>query len=308
MKLISFYKGKNLRAGAAVEGYAIDLEKAAKALGCGVVPDSIRAILEGGEPALGRVRRAVRRAEARMNRVAAKKDRRPVWAMPLGDVELAPPVPNPEKIICVGQNYIDHCREQGVDPPASPIIFTKFPTSLTGAASPIKIPPETVTRAVDFEVELAFVIGREGKRIAKRNAMSHVAGYTVMNDVTARDIQKSDGQWVRAKSIDTFGPCGPWLVTRDEIDDPHDLRIWLKVNGETMQDSSTKNLIFKIPQLLEFLSRTITFRPGDIVATGTPPGVGIFRSPPVLLGPGDVVEAGIDGIGTIQNRCTRDRG
>ena len=308
MKLITFIKGKNTRAGAAIGGYAVDLEKSAKALGSGALPNSIRAILEGGEPMLARLRKAARRAETKLKKVAEKKERRPLWAMPMADVELAPPIPDPTKVICIGQNYIDHCREQGVDPPPSPIFFTKFPTTLTGPGSPIKLPPNNVTSKVDFEVELAFVIGREGKRIKRKNAMEHVAGYMVLNDVSARDVQFGDRQWCRGKSFDTFAPCGPWLLTADEIDDPHRLALRLVLNGDVMQDSSTENLIFNIPFLIEFLSRGITFKPGDIVSTGTPPGVGIAREPPVLLKPGDVMEAQVEGIGRLQNRCVRDRG
>lgn len=308
MKLISFYKGRVLRGGAAVGGFAVELEKAAKALGSGAVPATIREVLEEGEPTMARVRKAVRRAEQKLKETGDKKQRRPAWAFPLGDVELGPPIPNPEKIICIGQNYIDHCREQNIEPPTSPIIFTKFPTTLTGPSSPIKLPPDSVTSKVDYEVELAFVMGREAKRVAAKDAMSYVAGYMVMNDVTGRDVQYGDKQWVRGKSFDTFGPCGPWLVTTDEIPDPHKLRLSLKLNGQTMQDSTTENLIFNVPYLIEYLSRGLTFRPGDIVSTGTPPGVGIFRKPPVLLQPGDVMEAWVEGIGTLQNRCVRDRG
>ena len=307
MKLISFYRGVNLRGGAAVGGYAVDLEKAAKSLGSGTIPASIRALLEGGGPVMGRVRKTVRRAQARLDRVSQKKERRPAWATPLDDVELAPPIPDPQKIICIGQNYIDHCREQGIDPPESPIIFTKFPTTLAGPYADVRLPPKSVTSQVDFEVELAFVIGSEARRVKRREAMDHVAGYMVMNDVSARDVQFGDGQWVRGKSFDTFGPCGPWIVTADEIADPHRLRLSLKLNGKTMQDSTTENLIFNVPYLIEFLSRAITFRPGDVVATGTPPGVGIFRKPPVLLKPGDVMEASVEGIGSIKNRCVKDR-
>lgn len=307
MKLISFYKGKNLRAGAAVDGYAIELDKAATALGSGSLPGSIRALLEGGEPIMGRVRRAVRRAEGKLKRVREGKQRRPVWATPMADVELAPPIPDPEKIICIGLNYTDHCEEQNVEPPKSPIFFTKFPTTLTGPAAKVKLPPDRVTSRVDFEVEMAFVIGREGRRIRRSDAMSYVAGYMALNDVSARDVQFGDRQWCRGKSFDTFAPCGPWLVTADEIDDPGDLRIWLKLNGETMQDSTTRNLIFGVPFLIEYLSQAMTFRPGDIVATGTPAGVGIFRKPPVLLKPGDVMEACVEGIGALHNRCVRDR-
>lgn len=307
MKLVTFTKGKHLRAGASVHGYVIDIEKAAKALGSGAVPSSIRAILEGDAPLMSRARKVVRRATAKLKRVAEKKDRRPVWAFPISEVELAPPVPDPEKIICIGQNYIDHCKEQGVEPPRSPIIFTKFPTTLTGPSSPIRLPPDKVTSQVDYEVELAFVMGREAKGVAREQALDYVAGYMVLNDITGRDVQFGDQQWVRGKSFDTFAPCGPWLVTTDELPDPSALRLWLDLNGEIMQDSSTENLIFDIPFLIEFISKGITLRPGDIISTGTPPGVGILRDPPVLLKPGDIVHAGVEGVGTLQNRVTRDR-
>jgi acylpyruvate hydrolase len=305
MKLISFYNNRKLRAGAAVLGYAVDLERAARLLGSGVIPPSVREILEGDAPMMARARKVVRRAEARLQKVVEKKERRPAWAWPLADVELAPPVPDPPKIICIGQNYADHCREQGLEPPEKPIIFSKFATTLAGPASPVYLPPNDVTAAVDFEVELAFVIGREAKQVKRRDAMAHVAGFMVMNDVTARDVQHGDKQWVRGKSFDSFGPCGPWIVTTDELSDVSHLHIWLRLNGEMMQESSTRNLIFDVPFLIEYLSRGITFKPGDIVSTGTPPGVGIARKPPVLLKPGDVMEAGIEGIGTIQNRCMR---
>jgi acylpyruvate hydrolase len=307
MKLISFYHNKKLRAGAAVHGYAVDLERAARLLGSGAIPASTREILEGDAPIMARVRKVVRRAESRLQKVIEKKDRRPAWAYPLGDIELAPPIPNPSKIICIGQNYEDHCREQGIEPPDKPIIFTKFPTTLTGPGSPIYLPSKEVTEQVDFEVELAFVMGRKAKHVSRRDAMSYVAGFMVMNDVTARDVQYGDKQWVRGKSFDSFGPCGPWLVTTDELADVSHLHIWLRLNGEMMQESSTRNLIFDVPYLIHYLSRGLTFEPGDIVSTGTPPGVGIFRKPPVLLKPGDVMEAGIEGIGTLQNRCMRDK-
>jgi 2-keto-4-pentenoate hydratase/2-oxohepta-3-ene-1,7-dioic acid hydratase in catechol pathway len=308
MRLLTFHRNRTTRAGAAVGDFVVDLQRAARVLASGALPSSLRRILEGGEPIMARVRKTIRRAEARLRRVAEKRSRRPLWAAPLAEIELAPPIPDPEKIICIGQNYADHCREQGVPLPSSPIIFTKFPTTLTGPFSPVHLPPEDVTRLVDYEVELAFVIGREARRVREKDAAGYVAGYMIMNDVTGRDAQKSDGQWVRGKSFDTFGPCGPWIVTPDELGDPNDLPIWFKLNGELMQNSSTSNLIFKIPYLIEYLSRGLTFRPGDIVSTGTPPGVGIFRKPPVLLKSGDVMEAGIDGIGTIQNKCVRDRG
>lgn len=303
MKLVTFRVGSRPpAAGMVVEGRAVDAAAAARALSL-PPPEaaSVRGILAGGEPELDRLRRI----EEAVRRAAGSGDS-PAWATPLDDVELLAPVPDPEKVVCVGQNYIDHCREQNVEPPKSPVIFAKFASTLTGPRSDVFIPPSSLTVAVDYEVELAFVFGRECRKVPRAEAVKCVAGYMVMNDVTARDIQKGDGQWVRGKSVDSFGPCGPWLLTRDEIPDPHRLRIGLELNGATMQDSSTENLIFDIPFLIEYLSRSLTFRPGDIVSTGTPPGVGAFRKPPVFLAPGDEMVARIEGIGELRNRCVAD--
>ncbi len=304
---MTFRRGAEVRAGAVVDIHVIDLVQAAKALGVGALPASLRLILEGGAPALGRAAKTVRRAQGRLGQSARGGQRRPAWAIPLQEAELAPPIPDPEKIICIGQNYRDHCQEHGVEPPKTPIFFTKFASTLTGPASPILLPPENLSRQVDFEVELAFVIGRGGKRISRQTALGHVAGYMVLNDVSARDLQFADRQWTRGKSLDSFAPCGPWLTTADEAPDPHRLRLWLKLNGRTMQESTTANLIFDIPYLIEYISRGLTFRPGDIVSTGTPAGVGIFRKPPVSLKPGDLVEAGVEGLGELRNPCRRDR-
>lgn len=220
---------------------------------------------------------------------------------PLSAAQLLPPIPNPQKIICVGQNYRDHCAEQNVPIPHRPIIFTKFVTSLTGPRDNIILP--RISSQIDFEVELAFVIGKAGKHISKDRALEHVAGYMVFNDITARDIQYGDKQWVRGKSCDTFAPCGPALVTRDEIPDPQNLKLELSVNGVIMQSSNTNQMIFGVANLVAFLSQTITLVPGDIIATGTPPGVGHFRKPPVYLKPGDKVVATIEGIGSLENLC-----
>jgi acylpyruvate hydrolase len=306
MKLITYIKNRVPHAGAVVGGFAIDLPRAAKALGAGAIPDSIRLMLAGGEPTMGRLSRTVRRAETKLTGKDRPR-RRPAWALPLADVDLGPPIPDPEKIVCMGQNYLDHCREQGVEPPTSPMIFAKFPSCLIGTGDKILIPDPSISSMIDYEVELAVVFGRVTKKVKQARALDGVAGYMVFNDVTARDVQFGDKQWVRGKSFDTFAPCGPWLTTADEIADPHDLRLWLKLNGEIMQDSSTSNQIFKIPYLIEYLSRTITFKPGDILTTGTPPGVGVHRDPRVLMKPGDVVEAGVEGLGSIVNRCVRDR-
>lgn len=207
------------------------------------------------------------------------------------------------KFLCIGQNYRDHCREQGVEAPNAPIMFAKTENALLGHGETIPLPVSS--DQIDFEVELGVVIGRTCKRVERNEAMDFVAGYTIVNDVTARDHQRTDGQWVRAKSLDGFAPNGPFLVTADEVADPHDLRLWLDLNGRRMQQSSTSNLIFDIPFLIHYYSQDMTLKPGDMISTGTPPGVGAFRKPPVWVRPGDVMEASVEGLGTLVNRLAR---
>ncbi len=217
----------------------------------------------------------------------------------LGDVKLAAPVPRPSKIICIGLNYLDHVMESGAEIPKAPLIFSKFDTCVAASEQPILLP--TGSEQVDFEAELAVVIGRQAKNIKLENAMNYVFGYTNFNDVSARDMQFADGQWQRGKSCDTFAPFGEFVATTDEILDPHNLRIQFRLNGVTMQDSNTDQLIFKVPEIVEYLSRSITLEPGDIIATGTPPGVGFARKPPVFLKDGDVCEVEIEGLGILIN-------
>jgi 2-keto-4-pentenoate hydratase/2-oxohepta-3-ene-1,7-dioic acid hydratase in catechol pathway len=219
---------------------------------------------------------------------------------PLSQVTLRAPVPRPGKIIAVGLNYRDHSLEAGAKAlPSTPIIFAKFPTSICGPNDPIVIPH--ADPQVDYEAELAVVIGRKGKAIRAADALHYVFGYMPLNDVSARTWQFADKQWVRGKSCDTFCPIGPHLTTRDEIPDPHALAIRARVNGATLQDSNTSKMIFRVPELIEFISESITLEPGDIIATGTPEGVGIFRNPQVLLKPGDVVEIEIENLGILRN-------
>jgi 2-keto-4-pentenoate hydratase/2-oxohepta-3-ene-1,7-dioic acid hydratase in catechol pathway len=220
-------------------------------------------------------------------------------SFPLRDVRLLAPILRPGKIICVGRNYAEHARERGSEVPTSPIFFLKSNNTICGPGDAIVIPP--VSSQVDYEAEMAVVIGKGGKNIPEDKAYEHVAGYMCMNDVSARDIQKADGQWFRGKSCDTFAPIGPWIITKDEIPDPHKLRISLTLNGETMQDSNTGNMIFSIPFLISYLSRTMTLEAGDILSTGTPEGVGAHRTPPVFLKPGDSVSVTVDKIGTLTN-------
>lgn len=219
--------------------------------------------------------------------------------LPLDEVLLGPPVPRPGKVICIGLNYRDHAAESGMAVPESPVTFSKYPTAVIGPEKPIVLP--AASSQVDYEAELAFVIGRRAKHVPIERAWEYVLGYTNLNDVSARDMQFADKQWQRGKSCDTFAPMGPAIVTREEVGDPHRLGIRLRLNGETMQDSSTSQLIFGVDHLVAFLSQTVTLEPGDVVATGTPPGVGFARKPPVFLKPGDVVEVEIDGLGVLRN-------
>jgi 2-keto-4-pentenoate hydratase/2-oxohepta-3-ene-1,7-dioic acid hydratase in catechol pathway len=211
------------------------------------------------------------------------------------------PVTRPPKIICLGLNYRDHAMETGAKIPSEPVVFSKYPTAVIGPNAPIRLPPDS--EKVDYEAELVVVIGKGGRNIPVGDAMLHVAGYTCGHDVSARDyqIERGGGQWVIGKTFDTFAPMGPVLVTRDELPDPHHLRIQCRVNGQTMQDSNTENMIFNVPQTISYLSRVMTLAPGDVIFTGTPPGVGMARKPPVYLKDGDVTEIEIEGIGVQRN-------
>ncbi len=218
---------------------------------------------------------------------------------PREDVQLLPPIPNPEKIICIGLNYRDHAEEQNLSLPQNPLIFAKFSSSLIGTDDEIRLP--AISQKVDPEAELCVVMMQSGKGLSPERARQAIAGYTIGNDVSARDLQFSDKQWVRGKSCDTFAPCGPFLVTEDEIGDPHQLDVELKVNGKVQQSSNTRHLIFDCYTLVSYISQSITLKTGDLIFTGTPAGVGVFRKPPVFLKAGDVVEVSIEKIGTLRN-------
>jgi 2,4-didehydro-3-deoxy-L-rhamnonate hydrolase len=223
----------------------------------------------------------------------------PELLTPLARARLRPPIARPPKITCVGLNYADHAREQGKEPPKIPVFFLKSANTIIGPEDPIRLPVNSNEN--DCEAELAAVIGKGGSRIPPERAWEHVAGYTILNDVSARNMQREDRQWFRGKSCDTFAPIGPWIVTPDEIRDPHALAISLTLNGQTMQDSNTSNLIHKIDFLVSYLSQSLTWEPGDLIATGTPGGVGVFRTPPIFIKPGDVVSVSVEGIGTLTN-------
>lgn len=282
MQLATIQTPSGARAAIFYQGQYFDLHATEPNL-----PSTIRELLEAGPPALAAARSVVHNEKARGYHAAG--------------VRLLPPVPDPAKIICIGLNYRDHAAESGAPIPKEPILFSKYTTALTGPEAPIMLPP--VSTEVDYEAELVIVVGKGGRNLRAEQAISHVAGYTVGHDVSARDWQlKKDGkQWMVGKTFDTFAPLGPHLVTADEVPDPHNLGIRLRLNGQTMQDSNTRQMIFQVGELLAYLSQVFTLQPGDLIYSGTPPGVGFARKPPVFLKGGDVVEVEIDGLGVLRN-------
>ncbi len=221
-----------------------------------------------------------------------------VSSYPLDAIEFLPAV-YPRKILAIGRNYVDHAIEGGAEPPKAPLIFNKLSNSLSAHDAPIVLP--TISSQVDYEAELAVIIGRNAKRVDEAAALDYVFGYTLINDVSARDLQFGDGQWTRGKGLDTFAPLGPFITTRDEIADVQSLNIEGRLNGEVMQSSNTAKMIFPVAYLISYLSQGIMLEPGDVIATGTPEGVGIFRDPPVLLKAGDVFEVTVEKLGTLGN-------
>ncbi len=287
MKLVRYKSGTEERLGVISGDRIVDISGAYSGFG---VSQSMREFLAGGADSLHAARAAISGAAGSDNEL---------YSVPLATAALLAPVGDPQKIICIGQNYRDHCVEQNQPLPERAIIFAKFPSALIGPGANIVLP--RISEQVDYEAELAFVIGKKARHVAEADAKEYIAGYMCLNDVSARDIQFSDKQWVRGKTFDTFAPTGPALVTADEIEDPHNLDIQLTLNGNVMQKSNTSNLIFGVYHLVSYLSAAMTLEPGDIVTTGTPGGVGIFRNPPVLLKPGDAVSVTIQGLGTLTN-------
>jgi 2-keto-4-pentenoate hydratase/2-oxohepta-3-ene-1,7-dioic acid hydratase in catechol pathway len=247
---------------------------------------SLQEVIESGAEGLARVENFV---------LASPETAR----VPLSAVKLMAPLPKPRKLICVGLNYRDHAAETGAKIPDIPTIFNKFATAVIGPGDNIVLPK--VVKTPDYEAEFAFVIGRGGRRIAAGDWKDHVFGYTIINDVTSRDYQRATTQWLMGKTFDTFAPMGPWIITKDEIADPHALEVRMEINGEVLQNGNTSDLIFGIPALIEFLSSVFTLEPGDIVSTGTPAGVGFVRNPPRLLRAGDDVIVKIPAIGELRN-------
>lgn len=308
---MTFVENGRWRVGAHVDGKVVDLQAALAArlcrggegrpdkLAAALIPADMRAFVERGEPALAQAKSALAYALEMGGDPSAPS--RPRMVYELGEVELCAPILNPEKIVAIGLNYLDHARESGMEPPKKPLFFSKYPSSIVGPGAPVILPPPQVSTQVDYEIELAVIVGREAKNVSEEKAMEHVFGYTILNDISARDLQFEDGQWVKGKALDTFAPMGPWIVTKDEIPDPHSLRLTMRLNGEVVQDSSTSNLIFKVPQLIAYLSTLFTLKPGDVISTGTPFGVGMARKPPRFLKPGDTMAAEIEMIGVLEN-------
>lgn len=280
MRLLSYRSDSGPRVAVAGRQGIVDLNLADPTL-----PHCVKALLKQGPEGIEKAAAAVSRGET-MSRDA---------------VELLPPVPSPEKIICVGLNYADHAKESGMEPPSEPVLFNKFPSAAWPSGQPIVLP--SLSKEVDYEAELVAVIGRPGRSIPPERALEHVAGYCCGNDISARDwqLRKPGGQWLMGKSFDTFAPFGPELVTADEVGDPGDLGIQLRLNGRVMQDSNTNQLIFGIADLVAYVSSVCTLAVGDVIFTGTPPGVGFARKPPVFLRSGDTLEVEIENVGALRN-------
>ena len=280
VKLISYQLDRGPRVAALRGNDIIDIQDADLNL-----PSCAKILLAQGPEAIGRAERAI------------------VAGSPVaGPVTRLPPIPSPEKIICIGLNYADHARETKATVPSCPVVFNKFPTALLPHEGTVRLP--RLSTQVDYEAELVLVIGRGGRHIPRSEARGHIAAYTCGNDVSARDWQKNKpgGQWLSGKSFDTFAPCGPWMVTGDEIPEPGHLGVRLRLNGQVMQDSNTVELIFPAEELVSYISGFCTLKPGDLIYTGTPGGVGMGRQPPVYLKPGDVTEVEIERIGVLRNR------
>ncbi len=289
MRLATYQTGRDTALGVIVDDRLVDLRTLARRRKTSVPTDMIELIEAVPTTTLVRLlREAATWVKARRTSV------------PLSRVKLLAPIPLPRKnIFCVGRNYAEHAREAGAAPPEVPVYFTKPPTTVIGPQAPILY--HRATQQLDYEVELAVVIGKRGRDIPIAKALDYVFGYTIMNDVTARDLQRRHQQWFKGKSLDSFAPLGPWIVHRSALPDPQQLHLSLRVNGETRQNSHTSKMLFSVAQLIETLSAGMTVEPGDILATGTPEGVGMGYNPPRYLHVGDVVEAEVEGIGILRN-------
>jgi acylpyruvate hydrolase len=295
MQIITFQAHGRTRWGALQDGHAIDLNAAHAGRGLDMfLAPSVLDFIRSGQAAWNAARETLAWLDGK---------RLPEVTFDLDDVRLLAPIPRPGKVVCIGLNYMDHARETGVPIPTKPIIFAKFPSSVIGPYDPIHVIPD-VTQRVDYEAELAVVIGKPASRVSAQDASAHIFGFTVLNDVSARDIQKGaeyGNQWVRGKSFDTFCPMGPAITTRDEVPDFQNLPVRATLNGQRLQDGNTRDMIFDVPTLVSYISQGITLEPGDVIATGTPHGVGDARKPPLYMKRGDVIEIEVGTLGKLVN-------
>jgi acylpyruvate hydrolase len=299
LKVISYTRETDERAGILIDRNVYDVESCSRFFGMEEMPTRLLCLMSAGRiPALHELHRKLTEALRDKHELPLQ-----CWAS-LEEVRLLAPIPRPPKIICIGRNYRDHAEEQGAKLPQAPLLFAKAPTAVIAPGEPIMIPEGS--EKVDYEGELALVIGCEISKAGEAEAAEAIFGYCCMNDVTEREAQFSEKQWFRSKGMDTFAPLGPWIVTRDELGEPPELEITTKLNSEVMQSSSTANLIFNPAAIIAFVTRNITLQPGDIISTGTPGGVGVFRKPQVFLKSGDTVEITIEGIGTLTNPVTAE--
>lgn len=280
MRFVTFHHNNHTHPGVVSGDKAVSLSSAGF--------PSVLAIIEGGPEALKRVKKAMETAPS----------------YPLADVKLLAPIPRPTKIICIGLNYRDHAIESKMEIPKTPTVFSKYPSCAIGKGESIVLPKNS--EKPDYEGELALVIGKNGRHVPEERWRDYVFGYMNLNDVSARDFQMATSQWMIGKTFDTFAPMGPYLVTDDEVADPHNLDISLTINGETLQHSNTKELIFRIPDLIAYLSSVFTLEPGDVISTGTPSGVGFSYKPPRWLKPGDTVVVKVEGLGELSNTCVAE--
>ncbi len=291
MQLLTYRNQDGLRLGVRTQRGVVDVAQAGIAAGthAAAIPTTMAEVIAGGPAVLSVLESLVAAAQADSS-----------LQLDESELNIGPCVPTPGKIICIGLNYRRHAEESGMKVPTAPVLFSKFNNVLAAHGDDVPIPPDTAQ--MDYEAELALVIGAGGRHIAEADALDHVFGYFNANDVSARDLQMLSGQWLLGKTPDGFLPIGPYLVTSDEIADPHNLRITCTVNGELRQDSSTGDLIFNIPQIISYISRYVTLQPGDIISTGTPEGVALGRPDKPWLRPGDVMTIAIDGLGSLTNR------
>ncbi len=298
MRLMTFSHGDRTAVGVLRDGWVIDVQVACALAKLPAPPATMRELIAAGPATWEYVRRATGEMSVKLKRDSSGlRASGAVFAQ--GDVTVLAPV-TPGKVIAIGLNYAAHAHEQNLEPPKEPLIFAKFPTSVIADGDTIEYSTK-ITEKVDYEAELAVVIGKTAKNVDEAEALSHVFGYTVGNDVSARDLQKGDGQWTRAKSLDTFCPLGPAIVTADEVPDPQTLGIRSILNGTVMQSSNTSDMIHGVAKLIAHASAAFTLEPGDVIMTGTPEGVGIHRKPPVLMQDGDRIRIEIDGVGAIEN-------